>query len=149
MTATFTPDLGVLTGEMLEELASRPPVSNGLAEDIEELRKAGYFLSAVPVEFGGLGGSLHEVCEQQRRLARSAPAVAAASCVHLAWTGTAADRYRSGDMSLTSLLEQAAGGAIFCSATPTECTIAETGYLEWAERLLAAVIQGMADGVFR
>jgi alkylation response protein AidB-like acyl-CoA dehydrogenase len=57
------------------------------SEDFEELRAAGYLQMAVPKDFGGLGMSLAEVCQEQRRLAYRAPATALATNMHLYWTG--------------------------------------------------------------
>ncbi|HEX3246505.1 MAG TPA: acyl-CoA dehydrogenase family protein, partial [Chloroflexota bacterium] len=84
-------------------------------EDFEELREAGYLLSAVPTEFGGLGMSLAQVCQDQRRLAYRAPATALATNMHLYWTGIAADLYRMGDTSMTWLLDETARGEVFAA----------------------------------
>jgi hypothetical protein len=37
-------------------------------EDFEELRQAGYLCMAVLAELGGLGMSLAQLCQEQRRL---------------------------------------------------------------------------------
>lgn len=119
MTTTLVHDLGVLSNGMLERFAARAPVYDAenrfFTEDFEELREAGYLLLAVPTELGGLGGSLAQVCAQQRRLARRAPATALATNMHLYWTGVAADLYRAGDRSLVWLLEEAVAGEVFAS----------------------------------
>ncbi|MGH9037662.1 MAG: acyl-CoA dehydrogenase family protein [Acidimicrobiia bacterium] len=119
MTTTLVHDLGVLSDDMLERFAARAPVYDAenrfFTEDFEELRDAGYLLLAVPTELGGLGGSLAQVCAQQRRLARRAPATALAINMHLYWTGVAADLYRGGDRSLVWLLEEAVAGEVFAS----------------------------------
>jgi alkylation response protein AidB-like acyl-CoA dehydrogenase len=39
-------------------------------EDLEDLRAAKYLMAAVPREFGGLGLTLVQICQEQRRLAR-------------------------------------------------------------------------------
>ena len=52
----------------------------------------GSLLLAVPVELGGLGGNLQQVCHQQRRLARRAPDLAEHTSAHHAWCGAAASR---------------------------------------------------------
>jgi alkylation response protein AidB-like acyl-CoA dehydrogenase len=85
------------------------------AEDFAELRAAGYLLAAVPETFGGLGLSLADVCQEQRRLAYRAPATALATNMHLYWTGVAADLYRAGDTSLVWLLEAAMAGDVFAA----------------------------------
>lgn len=143
MTMTLAPDLRVLSDEMLERFWARASDSVHLAEDLEELSQAGYLLSAVPVEFGGLGGNLLQVCDQQRRLAHWAPATAVARALHLAWTGAAADLYRDGDASLTWLLEEAAAGEIF--STASDHPEATAGYLTWTQCIFASVLLGMAD----
>ena len=50
---------------------------------LSALKAAGYLVQAVPEELGGLGLSLAEVCQQQRRLAYSAPADALAINMHI------------------------------------------------------------------
>ena len=53
------------------------------------MKAAGYLIQAVPEELGGLGFTLYEVCQQQRRLAYYAPADALAMNMHIYWTGVA------------------------------------------------------------
>jgi alkylation response protein AidB-like acyl-CoA dehydrogenase len=119
MTTTLVHDLHVLSDEMLERFATRAPIYDAenrfFTEDFEELLEAGYLLLAVPTELGGLGANLAQVCVQQRRLARRAPATALATNMHLYWTGVAADLYRAGDRSLVWLLEEAVAGEVFAS----------------------------------
>ena len=79
---------------------------------LERLEAAGYLLLAVPVELGGIGGNLEQVCDQQRRLARRAPDLARAISVHLARCGAAADRWRAGDASLRWVLDSALSGQL-------------------------------------
>lgn len=85
------------------------------SEDFEELRQAGYLKMAVPKELGGLGMSLAEVCQEQRRLAYRAPATALATNMHIYWTGVAADMRRMGDNSLEWILREAADGEVFAA----------------------------------
>ena len=109
----------VFTEQMLERFASRAAVydreNRFFAEDFEELKAAKYLLLPVPVEFGGAGMTLAEICREQRRLAYYAPATALAVNMHLYWLGVAADLWRSGDLSLEWLLREAVGGEIFAA----------------------------------
>jgi alkylation response protein AidB-like acyl-CoA dehydrogenase len=109
----------VLTQDILERCARRAPEydreNRFFYEDFEELRSAGYLLMAVPVELGGLGLSLAEVCRETARLAYYAPATALATNMHIYWTGIAADLYRNGDRSLQWILEEAAAGEVFAA----------------------------------
>jgi alkylation response protein AidB-like acyl-CoA dehydrogenase len=109
----------VLTQDILDRCARRAPEydreNRFFHEDFEELRSSGYLLMAVPVELGGLGLSLAEVCRETARLAYHAPATALATNMHVYWTGLAADLYRSGDRSLTWILEEAAAGEVFAA----------------------------------
>jgi alkylation response protein AidB-like acyl-CoA dehydrogenase len=82
-------------------------------EDLDELRQAGYLLAAVPREFGGLGLTLSQICQEQRRLARRSASTALALNMHICATGVAAELWRKGDGSQVWLLEEAARGAIF------------------------------------
>lgn len=85
------------------------------SEDFEELRAAGYLKMVVPKDFGGLGMSLAEVCQEQRRLAYRAPATALATNMHLYWTGVAASLRKTGDHSLDWLLREAGAGEVFAA----------------------------------
>ena len=109
----------VLTQDILDRCARRAPEydrdNRFFHEDFEELRSSGYLLMAVPVELGGLGLSLAEVCRETARLAYYAPATALATNMHVYWTGIAADLYRNGDRSLQWILEEAAAGEIFAA----------------------------------
>lgn len=109
----------VLTENILEHCASRTAEydrdNRFFTEDFEELRAAGYLLMAVPTELGGLGMSLAEVCAEERRLARRSPATALALNMHVYWTGIAADLWRSGDKSLSWVLEEAVAGEVFAA----------------------------------
>jgi alkylation response protein AidB-like acyl-CoA dehydrogenase len=109
----------VLTDEMLARFASRAAgydkENRFFNEDFEELRAAKYLLLPVPVEFGGSGLTLAEVCREQRRLAYYAPATALAINMHLYWLGVAADLWRRGDVSLEWILREAAAGEIFAA----------------------------------
>jgi alkylation response protein AidB-like acyl-CoA dehydrogenase len=109
----------VLTEEILDHCAARAAEydreNRFFTEDFEELRAAGYLLLAVPTELGGLGLTLAEVCQEERRLARRSPATALALNMHIYWTGLAADLWRSGDKSLSWILEEAVAGEVFAA----------------------------------
>lgn len=109
----------VLTDEILDHCAARTAgydrENSFFTEDFEELRTSGYLLMAVPTELGGLGMNLAEVCQEERRLARRSPATALAVNMHVYWTGVAADLWRTGDKSLSWLLEEAAAGEVFAA----------------------------------
>jgi alkylation response protein AidB-like acyl-CoA dehydrogenase len=109
----------VLTDAILDDCAARTAEydreNRFFTEDFQELRDAGYLLMAVPAELGGLGMNLAEVCQEERRLARRSPATALAMNMHVYWTGMAADLWRSGDKSLSWLLEEAVNGEVFAA----------------------------------
>lgn len=94
----------------------------------EQLRAAGYLLLAVPVEIGGLGGNLRQVCDQQRRLARRAPDLAKAATTHLSWCGAAAERWRAGDTSLRWVLDAALSGELVAPAGEISDSLQEAWY---------------------
>src|SRR5215469_7236459 len=108
-----------LTQEILTRLESRAATydreNRFFDQDFEELRAATYLVLPVPVEFGGHGLSLAQVCREQRRLAYYAPATALALNMHLYWVGVAADLWRRGDPSLEWILKEAAAGEIFAA----------------------------------
>jgi alkylation response protein AidB-like acyl-CoA dehydrogenase len=113
---TLASTQSVLSDDLLERCAQRAAVydreNRFFLEDFEELRQAGYLLIAVPEEFGGLGRSLAEICQDQRRLARRSAPTALALNMHLLATGIAADLYRQGDNSQQWLLEEVARGEV-------------------------------------
>lgn len=82
-------------------------------EDLAELRELGYLQLLVPVELGGLGGSLLEAGRIQRRLAEAAPATALAMNMHLVVTGAALHAHRLGAESGERILREAADGKLF------------------------------------
>src|SRR5579884_2118102 len=101
-----------LSDEMLARFESRAATydreNRFFSDDFAELRAAKYLLLPVPVEFGGSGFRLAEVCREQRRLAYRAPATALAVNMHLYWLGVAADLWRQGHTSLEWILREAA-----------------------------------------
>jgi alkylation response protein AidB-like acyl-CoA dehydrogenase len=111
--------MSVVSQQVLDNCGARAAVydreNRFCQEDFDELRAAGYLLMAVPTELGGLGMSLAEVCQEERRLARRSPATALAINMHVYWTGVAADLWRSGDKSLSWLLEEAVAGEVFAA----------------------------------
>jgi len=111
--------VSVLNDEMLARFASRAASydreNRFFTEDFEELRAAKFLLLSLPVEFGGQGKLLADVCRELRRLAYYAPATALAVNMHLYWLGVAADLWRSGDTSLEWILREAAAGEIFAA----------------------------------
>ena len=116
---TGTTSGSVLSDEMLARFHERAPVydreNRFFFEDFEELRNIGYLKLNVPKELGGLGLSLAEVCQEQRRLAYYAPATAVAINMHLYWTGAAADSWHMGDKSLEWLLRGAVNGDVYAA----------------------------------
>lgn len=84
-------------------------------EDFDDLVAANYLKMPIPAEFGGSGMNLADVCREQRRLARYAPATAIAVNMHLYWMGLAADLYRSGDKSCQWMLEDGGHGEVFAA----------------------------------
>lgn len=84
-------------------------------ETHRRLVDAGHYVVNVPTELGGHGLGLLETARRQRLLARYAPAAALATCMHLYWTGSAAELRRSGVHALDFVLEGAQNGTIFAS----------------------------------
>src|SRR5687767_8118698 len=109
----------VLSDDLLARCAERAPVYDRegrfFEEDFEELCQAGYLRMNVPQELGGMGLSLAQVCQEQRRLAYHAAPTALAVNMHLYWTGVAADLWRTGDRSLEWLLKGAVAGEVFAA----------------------------------
>jgi alkylation response protein AidB-like acyl-CoA dehydrogenase len=108
-----------LPTELLEGFRSRAAdldrANAYFADDLAELRSAGYLAAAVPAERGGWGLSLAELAASQRRLARYAPATALATTMHHYWIGIANECERFGDPSLRWIQEAAARGEVFAA----------------------------------
>ncbi len=115
---TANPD-SVLTEALLQRCKERAPGydqdNKFFEEDFKELKEAGYLLSAVPKELGGLGMTLAQIGQEQRRLAYHAAPTALAVNMHFYWTGLAADVWRSGDKSTEWMLKAAAEGEVFAA----------------------------------
>ena len=109
----------VLSDSILARCGERAPIydrdNRFFDEDFAELRDAGYLRLNVPEELGGLGLSLAQVCQEQRRLAYHAAPTALAVNMHLYWTGVAADLWRAGDKSLEWMLKGAVAGEVFAA----------------------------------
>jgi alkylation response protein AidB-like acyl-CoA dehydrogenase len=109
----------VLSNEILARCMERAPIydreNRFFSEDFKELREAGYLIMPVPRELGGLGMSLAEVCQEQRRLGYYAAPTALAVNMHLYWVGIAADLWRAGDRSCEWILKAAANGEVFAA----------------------------------
>src|SRR5258706_186145 len=108
-----------LSEAILARCAERAPVydreNRFFTEDFEELKAAGYLRMPIPVELGGQGMSLAQVCREQRRLATVAPATALGLNMHLYWLGVAADQWRGGDKSLEWILGEGPPGEVFAA----------------------------------
>ncbi|MCK8609980.1 acyl-CoA dehydrogenase family protein [Agromyces sp. C10] len=83
------------------------------ADDLAELREAGYLGAVVPSGLGGLGWDLPTLVAAQRRLASAAPATALGVNMHLVWTSVARVLHDRDDDSLDFLLREAAAGEVF------------------------------------
>lgn len=85
--AAHLPD--ALLDRIRERAAAHDRENTFPAEDLRELRAAGYLSILVPKEHGGAGLGLAEASILQQRLATAAPATALAVNMHLVWTGVA------------------------------------------------------------
>lgn len=83
------------------------------AEDVDDLRDAGYLAAFVPTKFGGAGLTMTEICAEQTRLAKAAPATALAVNMHQIIVGVARHMVRSGDSRGEFVLRDAAAGELF------------------------------------
>lgn len=110
----------LLGDELLERIRSRAAGydrrNEFFAEDLDELRDAGYLRMLVPRQFGGLGLTLQRAMREQRRLAAAAPATALSVNMHLIWTGVAKTMRDRGDDGLEFVLREAGAGEVFAFA---------------------------------
>jgi alkylation response protein AidB-like acyl-CoA dehydrogenase len=112
--------VSILSDTLLESIHSRAARydrdNEFCAEDLEELRAAGYLSALVPREMGGAGLSLRQLVNEQKRLASAAPATALAVNMHLVWTGVAKTLLDRGDDSLAFVLTESAAGEVYALA---------------------------------
>ncbi|GAB3403230.1 acyl-CoA dehydrogenase family protein [Schumannella luteola] len=103
-------ETSVLTDELLQRIRSRAAGYDRdnafFAEDLDELREAGYLRPR----------SLLATIRDQRRLGAHAPATALAINMHLVWTGVARILAARGDRSLDWVLAEAEAGELFAFA---------------------------------
>ncbi len=78
------------------------------AEDLDELRAAGYLRIGVPVEQGGSGLGLRATAEVQRTLAQAAPATALGLGMHQVWVQAARSVTARGGAFLQAVTDHAA-----------------------------------------
>lgn len=108
-----------LPTEMLERFRVRAGdldrSNDYFAEDLAELRAAGYQAAVVPTGLGGWGLDLAQLAASQRRLARYAPATALSMSMHSYWIGIANELEGLGDRSLRWIQEAAAAGDVFAA----------------------------------
>ncbi|MVT27304.1 acyl-CoA dehydrogenase [Nesterenkonia alkaliphila] len=107
----------VLSPELLGRIRDRAPGYDArnefCAEDLEDLRQAGYLKALVPTEFGGLGWELPQLVAAQRLLAAYAPATSLAVNMHHVWVSVARQMVRMGHDEFEQVLTETAQGHIF------------------------------------
>ncbi len=107
----------LLSDELLETFRGRAAGYDSanvfFAEDLADLKAAGYLRAFVPTALGGAGLDARAVVREQVRLASAAPATALGVNMHLIWTGVAKAMLDRGDDSLAFVLEEAAAGELF------------------------------------
>ncbi|MDP9736580.1 acyl-CoA dehydrogenase family protein [Curtobacterium sp. 260] len=101
-----------LSQDLLERIAARAPrydAENAFcAEDLEELRAAGWLRIGVPVGQGGAGLGLAATSTLQRRLAQAAPATALGLGMHQVWVQAARAVTARGGSFLQAVTDHAA-----------------------------------------
>ncbi|WP_193510285.1 acyl-CoA dehydrogenase family protein [Cryobacterium sp. BB736] len=107
----------LLSDELLETFRSRAARYDSanafFAEDLDDLKAAGYLRAFVPTSLGGAGLDAQAVVREQVRLASAAPSTALGVNMHLIWTGVAKAMLDRGDDSLKFVLDEAAAGELF------------------------------------
>lgn len=100
--------------EGFRERAGRYDAENVFfAEDLEELKAAGYLAAVVPAELGGVALNLEQLVIAQRRLAAYAPATALGVNMHLVWVQVARFLHDRGIDTLDWVLGDAVAGEVF------------------------------------
>lgn len=98
--------------DLLARIAARAPGYDAdnafLAEDLDELRQAGYLRIGVPIRDGGSGLGLRETAAVQRTLATAAPATALGLGMHQVWVQAARSVSARGATFLQTVTDAAA-----------------------------------------
>ena len=114
--------MGFLTDDLLARIHDRAgevDATNTFPDaDLADLREAGYLAAFVPVEFGGAGLSLEEICAEQTRLAKASPATALGINMHQIIVGVGRHLAAAGATEQTraageTILREAASGEVF------------------------------------
>lgn len=113
------------------ERAPRYDAQNAFfAEDLDELRAAGYLSAPAPAELGGAELSLEQLVRAQRRLAAFAPATALGVNMHLVWVQVARVLHDRGIDDLDWVLREAVAGETFAfgiSEAGNEAVLLDSG----------------------
>lgn len=113
------PQETLLSDALLERIGKRAAQYDRdnafFAEDLADLKEAGFLRASVPAELGGLGLSLPALLREQIRLAYRAPATALALNMHLYWAGAALHLWRRGDRSAEWILRAIGAGKVFAA----------------------------------
>ena len=113
---TFDP-AHYLPDDLLERIRERAPIHDREntfpAQDLAELRDAGYLKILVPAERGGAGLGLEQAAILQQRLATASPATALSINMHLVWTGVAKVFSDRGVAGLEFVQDGAVEGDVF------------------------------------
>ncbi|HET8615717.1 MAG TPA: acyl-CoA dehydrogenase family protein [Actinomycetales bacterium] len=113
----FPDDAPFLDDVLLQRIRDRAPQHDRdgtfFADDLADLKDAGYLTAMVPAELGGAGLTLAAMTREQMRLAGAAPATALAVNMHQVWMAVATALRARGDHSADLILEAAAAGEVF------------------------------------
>ena len=103
--------------ELLAEIRDRAAATDRdnafFAEDFDALREIGYLRMLVPREFGGLGFTLEQAAQAQRRLATAAPATALGINMHHVIVGIGHTLHLRGDDRAQRIFLDAVAGEVF------------------------------------
>ena len=102
----FVPLAAALANEFASRAATHDRDNTFVHENFDRMREAGYLRLAVPVELGGLGATMRQVCFAQAELARGCAPTALAVNMHLYLTLSTVFRWRRGAPGAEGLLRR-------------------------------------------
>jgi acyl-CoA dehydrogenase len=108
----FVPLAAELGADFITRAAEHDRENSFVYENFDRMREAGYLRLAVPVELGGLGATMRQVCFAQAELARSCASTALAVNMHLYLTLANVFRWRKGAPGADALLRRVADEGI-------------------------------------
>jgi acyl-CoA dehydrogenase len=98
--------------------------------NFEDLRKAGFFSAAIPVELGGGGASFEDMCHVIREIGKQCGSTALTFAMHTHTVGANVYKYRRGNNGAAEMLKKVAANDLIISTTGANDWLHSSGTAE-------------------